>query len=252
MAETEAKQAAGNGEVGEITRILQQWSNGERQAMDNLMPLVVNDLRHIARRNLGRYSNHGADHTLQATALVNEAYLKLRNSSQPSLRQRTDFYALCAEIIKNIMIDYARKKNAARRGGGAEAVSLDETVNFAWVRDSQSTSIDDVFLFEEMLGRLEEKYGRESQVLGLKYYVGLTDEEIARSMGIAVQTVRRDLTLARAWVRREVSLKTSEIFNRASGIGDASRRKAFLDEACAGNEGLRRDVELLLRKEGKK
>lgn len=243
-----AKDTDGQQGVGEITRILHAWNSGDSYAIDNLMPHVINELRQIARKNLKRYSNNSGDNTLQATAVVNEAYLKLRSVKQLSINQRSDFYALCAEVIKHIIIDYVRKKRAARRGGGIETESLDEILNFSWVRDSKSTSVEDLVIFQEVLCRLEAKYKRESEVLSLKYYVGLTDEEIAKSLDISVPTVRRALIFARAWIRREVDTMTSEIFGQAVNIKDAASRKEFLERACAGDESLLKDVEMLLKK----
>lgn len=235
-------------EVGDITRILHAWNSGDSIAIDNLMPFVINELRQIARKNLRKYSNNGADNTLQATAIVNEAYLKLRSVKQSNISQRGDFYALCAEVIKHIIIDYVRRKRAARRGGGIETEPLDEVLNFSWVRNSKNTSVEDLVIFQEVLHRLEANHNRESHVLSLKYYVGLTDEEIANSLDISIPTVRRDLTFARAWIRREVDTMTSEIFGQAVNIKDAAGRKEFLQRACAGDECLLKDVEVLLRK----
>jgi RNA polymerase sigma factor (TIGR02999 family) len=217
------------------------------KAVDKLMAYVVNELRQIARKNLRRYT-HGSSDTLQATVLVNETYLKLRNVKQPHLTRRADFYALCAEIIKHIIIDYTRRKRAASRGGGMEAVPLDDVLNLSWIRNGKSSSIEDLTLFNEVMGRLEAKYSRESQVLGLKYYVGLTDEEIAKTLQVSVPTIRRDLTFAVAWCRRELDTLTSEIFKQASDIKDEAARKQYLEEACAGSAALLRDVELLLKK----
>ena len=242
-----AKEMVEPKEVGDITRILQTWNEGDGEAVDRLMAYVVNELRQIARKNLRRYTHNSSD-TLQATVLVNETYLKLRNVKQPHLTQRADFYALCAEIIKHIIIDYTRRKRAASRGGGLEPVPLDDVLNLSWIRNGKSSSVEDLVLFNEVMGRLEAKYYRESQVLGLKHYIGLTDDEIAKTLKVSVPTVRRDLTFAVAWFRREVDALTSEIFKQASGIKDDAARKEYLEEACAGSAALLKDVELLLKK----
>lgn len=249
MEAAQTDQSVEQAEAGKITRILQAWEAGNNDAVDDLMPFVVNELRTIARKSLRRYKNSPADNTLQPTALVSEAYLKLRNAKHSHLSRRSDFYALSAEIIKHIIIDYVRRKRALRRGSGVETESLDEVIfNFSWIRASKSTSVEDLLVFKEVLDRLEAKYKRESDVLSLKYYVGLTDDEIAESLEISPPTVRRDLTFARAWIRREVDSLTSQIFNDAANITEPAARKAYLGEACAENPALLKDVELLLKK----
>jgi RNA polymerase sigma factor (TIGR02999 family) len=249
MEAAKPNQSSDNVEAGEITRILKAWDEGDIEAVNKLMPFVVNELRQIARRSLRRYQHGQHDNTLQPTVIVSETYLKLRNAKQPHLNRRGDFYALCTEIIKHIIIDYVRRRHAARRNHGIEAESIDDPVfNLNWIRSSKTSSLEDLLVFQETLQRLADSFERESQALSLKYYVGLTDEEIAKTLDVSVPTVRRDLTFARAWVRREVDTITAQIFDQAKVITDAAAREEFLIKACAGNPALLKDVELLLKK----
>ena len=235
-------------EIGEVTAILDDWKRGHGELIDRLMPVVVNRLRELARHHLRKYSGSSVGSDLQPTEVVNEAYLKLRNfSPDPERMNRSeDFYALCAETIKCILIDYSRRKSAAKRGSGIENASLDDTINLSWVRDNKSSSLEDVVTFQEVLERLREKHERESQALSLKYYVGLTDEEIARSLNVSVPKVRRALVFARAWVRREIDRMTSDIIKQAVQIKNQSDRDDYVAHACKDNEALLRDVRLLI------
>jgi len=235
---------------GEITRILETWNIGDEKAVDNLMPHVVNELRQMARATLKKYLPHSRDNTLQPTAIVNEAYLKLRGVKNSQMSERGAFYALCAEIIKHIIIDYLRRKSAARRGGGIEMEPLDKVLDFGWIRNRDSSTVEDVFAFQEVLERLAVQYQRESRVIVLKYYLGLTDEEIAESIQVSTPTVRRDLTFAKAWIRREVDSMAATIYTQAADIHDSTERQKYLDEACADDHSLLKNVAILLKKAG--
>lgn len=243
--------SADSAEVGEVTRVLNEWNSGDPEALDRLMPVVVNKLRDLARLHMRR-CGYGVGDTIQPTEIVSEAYLKLRQARPNSegMKKSEHFYALSAEIIKHILIDYIRRKRAARRGGGVMNIPLDETINLSWIRDGGQSSAEDLLTFQEVLERFETGFKRESQVLSLKHYVGLADKEIATLLGLSVPTVQRDLTFARAWIRREVDKMASQIFDEARKLQDAGERRDYLAQACAGNESLLKDVELLLKKEG--
>jgi RNA polymerase sigma factor (TIGR02999 family) len=240
-------------EIGEVTAILSDWNNGDEDAVDRLMPVVVDRLRQLARKHLRKYSGHQLGKEVQATEIVNDAYLKLRETAPnpERLRKSEDFYALCATTIKNILIDYGRRKSAARRGGGAIGVPIDDTLNLSWVKDDRASSIEDIVTFQEVLDRLGEKYKKESQIITLKYFVCLTDDEIALTLNTSVPTVRRGLLFARAWIRREMDMLTADIVDNAMRIGDTVARQRYLAEACRGNHALLKDVQLLVNKGGK-
>jgi RNA polymerase sigma factor (TIGR02999 family) len=240
--------------IGEVTAILREWRSGDVEAVDKLMPIVIEKLRSLARQNLRKYSNSSVGREVQPTEIVNDAYLKLKGASLDSAKmpERSEhFYALCAKTIKDILVDYSRRKTAGKRGGRVKDISLEDTIDLSWLKDNKNPSAEDVVTFQEVLDRLVEKYKREGNVLHLKYYVEMTDEEIAESLNISVPTVRRDLIFARAWVRREIDRMTSDIVDQASRIGDPDARQEFLLKACAGNDSLLRDVQLLIKKQGR-
>jgi len=240
--------AADNNEVGELTKIILIWNKGDAAALDDLMQIAINNLRAIAKNHLRKVGNPQQFQTMQPTEIVSEAYLKLRKISHSDVQMSEQFYALCAEIIKNIVIDYARRKSAKQRGGAAVKISLDDTLNLSWIKDGNNVKIEDVFLFQEVLKKLEVKYSREKQIVSLKYYVGLTDEEIGQNLNISVPTVRRALTFAKAWIRREIDKKTSEVFEEATLLKDAAERQEFLVNACEKDSSLLKDVAILLKK----
>jgi RNA polymerase sigma factor (TIGR02999 family) len=237
--------------VGEVTAILREWRTGDAEAVDKLMPIVIEKLRSLARRNLRKYSSSSIGRDFQPTEIVNDAYLKLKGASIDSAKmpERSEhFYALCAKTIKDILVDYSRRKTAGKRGGKSKDVSLEDTIDLSWFKDNKNPSAEDVVTFQEVLDKLAAQYKREGKVLHLKYYVEMTDEEIAESLNISVPTVRRDLIFARAWVRREIDRMTSDIVEQASRISDPDARQEFLVKACAGNGSLLRDVQLLIKK----
>ena len=180
----------------DITQLLRDWGRGEASALDRLMPVVYNELRRIAR-NFMRRQNPG--HTLQTTALVNEAFLNLVDSSRVNWQSRTHFFAIAAQLMRRVLVDAARRKNSKKRGGEYLRVTLDNGADIA------PESNADLVALDEALKRLEKLDPRHSRIVELRYFGGLTEEQIAATLNISTRTVRRDWTLARTWLFREIS-----------------------------------------------
>jgi RNA polymerase sigma factor (TIGR02999 family) len=179
-----------------VTQLLLAWSNGDREALDRLMPLVYDELRRLARRYMRR---ERVGHTLQTTAVINEAYLKLVDQQHVRWQNRAHFYAISAQLMRRILVDHARRHAYAKRGGGALRVSLDETVMAA----PEQTA--DVVAVHEALERLAEIDERKSRVVELRFFGGLSIEETAEVVGVTPMTVTRDWKTAKAWLHREIS-----------------------------------------------
>jgi len=193
-------------EPGEVTRLLQAWAAGESSALDELWPLVYDDLRGLARRHLARERN---DHTLQRTALVNEAFIRLAGQRSIDWLNREQFLSLASKIMRRVLVDYARQRNAQRRGDGAQKLSLADTQAALAVEEAQANFNDDdsidVVAIDSALLRLEKLDAGQSQIVELRYFGGLTLEETASVAGISVATVKREWAMARAWLRRELA-----------------------------------------------
>lgn len=183
----------------EVTRLLIAWSQGERAALDQLMPLVYGELRRIAHRHLGR---ERTGHTLQSAALVNEAYLKLLGGQPLDWQNRAHFFAVAAQLMRQILVDYARTRNRERRGGGAAHVSLDAAL---LVADEQAAEL---VALDEALHSLADFDARKSKVAELRFFGGLSVEETAVALQVAPVTVMREWRLAKAWLYRELSKDT--------------------------------------------
>jgi RNA polymerase sigma factor (TIGR02999 family) len=179
----------------EISRLLADWSHGDQAAVDKLMPLVYRELRRMAKRYMAR-QNPG--HTLQTTALIHEAYLKLLGQPEKHWRNRTHFYAVAASAMRHILVDYARSKNFAKRGGGAHLVSLDEAAGVSTERAAELIALDGA------LDGLAAFDRRKSQIVELRYFGGLSVEETAEVLKVSPATVRREWGLAKAWLHREL------------------------------------------------
>jgi len=180
----------------EITQLLAEWTNGNQEALDKLYPLVYDELRRIARRYMSRERK---GHTLQTTALINEAYLRLVEQRNVHWANRAHFFAIAAQIMRRILIDYARRYEYAKRGAGAQRVSLDEVAFVAKERARE------LLLLDEALNRLVTVDTRRSRVVELRFFGGLENEEIAEVLKISPNTVTRDWHMARAWLYKELS-----------------------------------------------
>jgi RNA polymerase sigma factor (TIGR02999 family) len=180
----------------EITRLLADWAGGDRDALDRLAPLVHAELRRIARRQMG---GERQGHTLQATALVNEAYLRLAGQEGFEWRDRAHFYAVCAQVMRHVLIDHARAHARDKRGGGALHVSLDEAAVMSVESASELVALD------EALRELEEVDPQKGRVVELRYFAGLSIEETAEVLGISPTTVRREWRRAKAWLYRALA-----------------------------------------------
>ncbi len=175
----------------DVTQLLMRWSNGDAAVSDELMGKVFDELRRIARRSLRRERQ---DHTLETGALVNEAYLKLVDQSRVSWANRAQFFALSASIMRRVLVDYARSRASKKRGGEVAKVPLDEALHMGTGQPVDLLALDDA------LARLAKRDELKSQVVELRFFGGLTNEEIAEHLKISLSTVERHWRLARAWL----------------------------------------------------
>jgi RNA polymerase sigma factor (TIGR02999 family) len=180
----------------DITQLLLAWGKGDRGALDELMPLVYDELRKLAK-NYMRGQRHG--HTLQTTALVNEAYLRLVDSSQVKWQNRTHFFAISAQLMRRVLVDFARAKNSLKRGGGRVQVTLDEKIEVPAEKPIDLVALD------EALQKLAEMSERQAKIVELRYFGGLSEEEIAETLKVSTRTVRREWNIAKAWLFRELN-----------------------------------------------
>lgn len=190
---------------GPVTQLLRQWSEGDGQAFERLIPLVYDDLRHLARRHL-RHERSG--HTLQSTGLVHEAFLRLSQSSEMQWKSRSQLFALVSKLMRHILVDHARARQAGKRGGGQIAVSLEDVDEVAtdWDHSIQSGELAlDILALDQCLQRLERLDPQQNQVVELRYFGGLSIEETAETLGISAATVKREWVTARAWLLREMA-----------------------------------------------
>jgi len=180
----------------QITQLLQSWSQGDQGAIEKLVPLVYDELHRLARRYM---SDERPDHTLQTTALVNEAYLRLVDSAHANWDSRTHFFGVCAQVMRRILVDWARSRRALKRGGDVSALDLHEALAAAKQPGTDLVAIDDA------LTALAAVDPRKSQVVELRFFGGLSVKETAEVLKVSPETVQRDWKLAKSWLQRELS-----------------------------------------------
>jgi RNA polymerase sigma factor (TIGR02999 family) len=183
---------------GRINRLLEDWGQGNEEARESLIPLVYDELRRLARRHLYR---ERPDHTLQSAALVNEAYLRLVRQPSPQCENRAQFFGMAAQMMRHILVDYARQRLAAKRGAGEPRLSLD-----AELAPAQKQEIDLVAL-DDALNNLAALDPEQSRLIELRFFGGLSIEETAVVMEVSPATVKREWATARAWLQREIKNK---------------------------------------------
>ncbi|MDP9121961.1 MAG: sigma-70 family RNA polymerase sigma factor [Acidobacteriota bacterium] len=191
-----AGESSGKPDPQEVTQLLRLWQEGDEAAMERLLPLIYGELRRIARRYL---RGERAGHTLEATALVHEVYLRLVGSADQQWHNRVHFYAVAARLMRRVLVDHARGRDAAKRGGGVIKVSLDEA------RDPAVEQETDVVALDDALKSLEIIDPRKSRIIDLRFFGGLTLEETAEVLGVSVPTVVKDTRIARAWLHNQIA-----------------------------------------------
>ena len=182
-----------------VTELLVRWREGDREALEALMPLVYDELRRLAHHYLRQ---ERSDHTLQSTALVHEAYLRLAGQNAPQWQNRAHFFGIAAHIMRQILVEYARGRGAAKRGGSACRVSLDETIALPDQMDVDIVELD------RALTGLAELDAQQSRIVELRFFAGLTIEDTSEVLGISPATVKRDWVTARAWLFRAMTGET--------------------------------------------
>jgi RNA polymerase sigma-70 factor (ECF subfamily) len=179
----------------QVTRLLKEWSEGDETALEQLMPLVYGELHRLAHQHM---RHEKAGHILQTSALINEAYLRLVDEPQIHWQNRAHFFGIAARLMRRILVDEARKRNSAKRGGAAIQVSLNEATSVAQEQAANVVALDDA------LKNLEAIDSRQSEIVELRFFGGLSIEETADVLKVSTGTVMRDWTFARAWLRNEM------------------------------------------------
>jgi RNA polymerase sigma factor (TIGR02999 family) len=184
-----------------LTQLLRRVRQGDRDAADRLLPAAYAELRRIAESYLRRERRH---HTLQPTALVHEAYLRMVDQEQPEYRDRGHFFGIVAQLMRQILVDHARARNAGRRGGGKPHIELID------VAGASETSPELFLDLDDALRRLERHDPRKARLIELRFFAGLTGEECAEALGVSAETVWRDLRMGQAWLRTEMARSSAD------------------------------------------
>ncbi|MCU0228881.1 MAG: sigma-70 family RNA polymerase sigma factor [Bryobacterales bacterium] len=194
--------------TSDVTTLLARWSSGDVVALEQLTPIVYDELRRIARRHLARERR---DHTLQSTALVHEAYMRLIGAGAGDYQNRQHFFAVAAQVIRRVLVDHARAVNAAKRGGGVQKIFLEDQPEASTPQEN----VAEVLALHEALDRLAAFDQQQARIVELRYFAGLSIEETAEVVGVSPATIKRDWVMARAWLARE--LKSPEAKGAAPG-----------------------------------
>jgi RNA polymerase sigma factor (TIGR02999 family) len=182
--------------AGDVTQLLERWSNGDRAALEQLMPLVYDELRRVAQRYMLR---ERPDHTLQSTALVHEAYLRMVDQTNVRWQSRAHFFGVAAQSIRHLLVDHARGHNAAKRGAGAVKLSLDEAIGVP-----ERNEVD-LLALDQSLEGLSAIDPQQAQIVELRFFGGLSIEETAEALRISSATVKRDWVMAKAWLYQNLA-----------------------------------------------
>ena len=187
----------------ELTELLQEWRSGDRAALNSLLPIVYRELLRLARFQMRR---ERPEHTLQSSALVHEAYMRLVGLNAPKWESRTHFFAIAAQLMRQILVDHARRYRSGKRGGGVEVLSLEDSdvSEFGTGKEPDIVAIDDAL---QSLAKIDE---RKARVVEMRFFGGLNFEEIAEVLKVSAATVARDWSTARAWLHREISRSNSD------------------------------------------
>jgi RNA polymerase sigma factor (TIGR02999 family) len=187
-------------QFGEVSKLLRDWAEGDKNALTALLPLVYSELRRVAHHQLQR---ERSDHTLQSTALVHEAYLRLLGTQPPMLRDRTHFIAISARLIRQILVDYARERRASKRDGGCRVAE-------EYIDALPITGDADLIALDDALNDLYKTDERQAKIVDMKFFGGLSSPEVSEVLGLSRATVDRDWATARAWLHRQVRRAESQ------------------------------------------
>lgn len=182
-----------------VTELLHAWNEGDVEALGNLMPMVFAELKRMARI---RFASERSDHTLQPTAIVNEVYLRLANQKAPSLVNRDHFLAYSGKMMRWILVDHARRRRSEKRGGDQPTICLSDDLDV----EQAEAPIIDIIALDEALNRLERLEPRQSRVVELRYFAGLTIEETAALLGVSLSSVKQDWRMAKIWLYRDLTM----------------------------------------------